>query len=171
MRLLEDEELEFQPALMDTRVWAAEGSFIGRRRHHHDSMPVHSILSDDPSEADRTRAVGLAAFDRLVDIKAPGLAGKEIHVVLLVESPRFAFDPFLSDGGGSTWRGQDISGKVCFMDLTNPQQDGSLTIQSAAKLRENGGQRTYGVMVRTWNDALKPMNDYTPPPPEDFAQV
>jgi hypothetical protein len=175
VRRLERDEEESQPAFMaegGSRVWSPEALFIALRRNRSLHMPVHSILSDDDpiTAADHTRAVGLAAFDRHADEEKPGLSTREIYAVPMVESPRFAFDPFLLEGGGTEWHGHNISEKVLFGDVNNPEPDGAIEFYPAQGVRERPVPRRYNMIARVSEGMDRPVGYYTPPSPEE-AQV
>jgi hypothetical protein len=166
-------QLESQPSLMDDNVWSPEALFITPRRIVNPQMPIYSILPEDAldKEADRTRALGLAAFDRDIEFDEPGLSSREMYVVPMVESPRFAFDPFLPEGGGMHWHGEDISEKILFGDYDNAEHDGSCRFYPAWELKDQEAPRRYHMLARAGEGTFKPIGDYTSSPSEEIAQV
>lgn len=170
LSLLEDSELGCHPLWTDRQFWSPEALFIHRRRER-THAPIHLILSNetiDSPEDSRNKVFGFAAFDRAV--KAGGL--EEISVIPLVESLRFGLDPYLSTDGDRIWHGEDVGSqdKLLFMNVHNPESDGSILGFSAKEIKGRPPAR-YNVISRAGTGVQKPVGFYTPPPPEEQNAV
>ncbi|KAK0622703.1 heterokaryon incompatibility protein-domain-containing protein [Immersiella caudata] len=165
-RPLENTELDCHPSLTDRQVWAPEALLISLRRERAHA-PIHFILGNDvPDSTDfQKQAIGLAAFDRVLGSDD---SGREIYAMPVVESPRFALDPFLPEDADMIWYGKDVgaSRKMFFMDVQNPDQDGCVRAYSARGLKGRPKTR-YTVSTQAGNGVTKPVGFYTPPSPDE----